>query len=223
MFKFSMDAASPEYKTRREDLRMAEIALTKQREHVAALRRNLPTDTPIAEDYELKEVTGDTVRTVRLSELFEPNFSSLIVYHFMWAENDPTPCPMCTMWTDGYDAVFPHVSQNTPLVIVTKQNPEKTRTFANERNWGNLRILSSSNTSFNKDFGMEIESGAQLPGLSIFLKSRKNIVRHFYTVSAIMGDDNYRGLDLLTPVWNMLDLLPEGRGDWFPSLDYKAS
>jgi len=26
-----------------------------------------------------------------------------------------------------------------------------------------------------------------------------------------------RGIDLLSPVWNVLDLLPAGRGDWEPS------
>ena len=70
---------------------------------------------------------------------------------------------------------------------------------------------------------METDSGAQLPGLSVFVKDADNSVRHYYTVSAIMGDDHYRGMDLLTPVWNMLDLLPGGRGDWFPSLDYEAN
>jgi predicted dithiol-disulfide oxidoreductase (DUF899 family) len=27
----------------------------------------------------------------------------------------------------------------------------------------------------------------------------------------------YRGIDLLSPVWHVLDLLPSGRGDWMPS------
>ncbi len=25
-----------------------------------------------------------------------------------------------------------------------------------------------------------------------------------------------RGMDLLSPVWNYLDLTPDGHGDWFP-------
>ena len=35
-----------------------------------------------------------------------------------------------------------------------------------------------------------------------------------------MGDDHYRGVDLLSPVWNMLDLLPQGRGNFMPSVEY---
>ena len=47
MKKFSLDAASEAYKTQREALRQAEIALTAQRENVAAMRRELATETPV--------------------------------------------------------------------------------------------------------------------------------------------------------------------------------
>ncbi|MEU5594306.1 hypothetical protein [Streptomyces sp. NPDC020298] len=29
-----------------------------------------------------------------------------------------------------------------------------------------------------------------------------------------------RGIDLLAPVWHLLDLTPQGRGEWYASLDY---
>jgi len=29
-----------------------------------------------------------------------------------------------------------------------------------------------------------------------------------------------RGLDLLNPVWHLLDLTPGGRGDWYAALSY---
>jgi predicted dithiol-disulfide oxidoreductase (DUF899 family) len=29
-----------------------------------------------------------------------------------------------------------------------------------------------------------------------------------------------RGIDLLAPVWHVLDLTPQGRGDWYARLDY---
>ena len=35
-----------------------------------------------------------------------------------------------------------------------------------------------------------------------------------------MRADQFRGIDLLSPVWNLLDLTPKGRGDWEPSLAY---
>ncbi len=94
------------------------------------------------------------------------------------------------------------------------------RVFADGRGWRNLRLLSSGGTSFNRDFGMEDEDGNQLPGVSVFLKGDDGTVRHFHTLCAIMGEGHYRGMDLLSPVWNLFDLLPQGRGDWLPRLAY---
>jgi len=34
------------------------------------------------------------------------------------------------------------------------------------------------------------------------------------------NDIKERGLDLLTPVYNILDLIPQGRGDWYAELGY---
>jgi predicted dithiol-disulfide oxidoreductase (DUF899 family) len=36
-----------------------------------------------------------------------------------------------------------------------------------------------------------------------------------------MGPDiRERGIDLLTPFWHFLDITPQGRGNWYASLDY---
>ena len=65
---------SSEYLAKREELRLAEIELMRQRERVAGLRRNLPEGAPI-KDYQFEEGPRDLnagdvpVRTVRLSEL----------------------------------------------------------------------------------------------------------------------------------------------------------
>ncbi len=45
-------------------------------------------------------------------------------------------------------------------------------------------------------------------------------VRHFCTNGASMAEGHWRGMDLFSPVWNLFDLLPEGRGEWWPSLAY---
>ena len=217
MEKFSLDAASKDYKTQREALRQAEIALKEQREKVAAMRRDLAPDTPVPEDYVFSEASGGEVR---LSALFEPGKDTLLVFHYMWKPSDDNPCPMCTMWTDGYNAVAPHVAQNASMVVVAKQDAAPMRAFADDRGWSNLRTVSSGGTSFNRDFGMEDADGNQIPGVSVFVKDASGAVRHFYTMSALMGDDHYRGMDLLSPVWNMLDLLPGGRADWMPSVNY---
>ena len=46
-------------------------------------------------------------------------------------------------------------------------------------------------------------------------------VRHVYSRGAEMADDRReRGIDLLSPVWHLLDLTPQGRGAWYPRLVY---
>jgi predicted dithiol-disulfide oxidoreductase (DUF899 family) len=36
----------------------------------------------------------------------------------------------------------------------------------------------------------------------------------------LADDRRERGIDLLSPVWHLLDLTPGGRGDWYPSPGY---
>ena len=82
---------SSEYLAKREQLRLAEIELMRQRERVAELRRHLPEGAPI-QDYEFEEGPRDLnagdapARPVRLSELFTAPKRSLVIYHFMFGK-----------------------------------------------------------------------------------------------------------------------------------------
>jgi predicted dithiol-disulfide oxidoreductase (DUF899 family) len=55
----------------------------------------------------------------------------------------------------------------------------------------------------------------------VFTRGSDGAIRHVYTSHPWMaGDIAQRGIDLLCPVYNILDLTPQGRGDWYASLDY---
>ena len=41
-----------------------------------------------------------------------------------------------------------------------------------------------------------------------------------FAASAAYPDDSRNGIDLLSPVWNVLDLVPGGRDDWHPDNVY---
>ncbi|SRR6266545_3258369 len=94
----NLTTESSECLAKREELRLAEIELMRQRERVAELHRNLP-GAPI-QDYQFEEGprdlnTGDApVRTVRLSELFTKPNRSLVIYHFMFGKRQTKACPM---------------------------------------------------------------------------------------------------------------------------------
>jgi predicted dithiol-disulfide oxidoreductase (DUF899 family) len=114
---------SSEYLTKREELRLAEIELMRQRERVAELRRQLP-EGALVQDYQFDEgppdlKAGDTpVRTIRLSELFTKPNRSLIIYHLMYGKRQAKACPMCTAWVDGANGVAHHLAQNLDQLAV---------------------------------------------------------------------------------------------------------
>jgi predicted dithiol-disulfide oxidoreductase (DUF899 family) len=50
---------------------------------------------------------------------------------------------------------------------------------------------------------------------------RRRHISHLYSKGAQVADDRReRGINLLRAVWGILDLTPNGRGNWYPSLDY---
>lgn len=217
---------SPEYLAKREEVRLAEIELLKQRERVAALRRALPEGATVP-DYEFLEgpasldAGDEPVTNVRLSELFTAPNRSLIIYHFMFGKKQTTACPMCTAWIDGYNGVAHHIAQNVDLAIVAAADLPTLRSWARERGWHKLRFLSAVESTFKLDLGSEDREGAQDSTISVFTRDSDGTLRHFYSGHPRLAPDvEERGIDELTPIWNLMDLTPQGRGTFYASLDY---
>lgn len=217
---------SPEYLAAREELRRAEIELMQQRERVAELRRALPPGA-IIEDYEFVEGPAslddgnEPTRKTRLSELFTAPDRALVIYHFMFGKKQTKPCPMCTAWIDGYNGVAHHLAQNVDFAIVAAADPATLREYAREREWNRLRLLSAGESTFKYDLGSEDREGGQDSTVSVFTRESDGTLRHFYSVHPRMSHDiKERGIDAMTPIWNVLDLTPQGRGTFYASLDY---
>jgi predicted dithiol-disulfide oxidoreductase (DUF899 family) len=222
----NLNNESPEYLAKREELRIAEIELMRQRERVAELRRHLPQGAPI-QDYEFEEGPRDLnasdapVRTVRLSELFTKPDRSLVIYHFMFGKKQSKACPMCTAWLDGANGVAHHLAQNLDFAVAAASNLPTLRAFARGRGWDRLRLLSAGTNTFKYDLGSENREGAQDSTVSVFRRDGNGAVRHFYTAHPRMGPDILeRGIDLLAPWWHFMDLTAQGRGNWYTSLSY---
>jgi predicted dithiol-disulfide oxidoreductase (DUF899 family) len=217
---------SHEYVQKREELRLAEMDMFRNIERVAALRRALPAGAEVT-DYVFQEGPRDLngsdspVSSVRLSELFSGPGRTLIVYHFMYGKRQTAACPMCTMWIDTFNGIAPHLAQNVDLAIVAAADPAALRAHARARGWHNLRLLSAGDSTFKYDFRSEDAEGRQDSTLSVFTRDAAGTLRHFYTTHPWLDEDmNERGIDLIQPVYNMLDLTPQGRGNWYASLDY---
>jgi predicted dithiol-disulfide oxidoreductase (DUF899 family) len=218
---------SHEYLAQRERLRLAEIELREQRKRVAELRRQLPEGARV-EDYVFIEGpadldAGDTpTRTVRLSELFTAPNRSVVIYQFMYGKRQTSPCPMCTLLIDSLNGVGHHLAQNVDLAVVAAADPPALRAHARRQGWNNLRLLSTGEGStFKYDLGGEDREGNQDSTISVFTRDADGTLRHFYSAHPQTAPDHKEGgLDLLSPVYNVLDLTPQGRGDWYASLDY---
>jgi len=213
-----LENESPEYAKIRNELHAAEVALRDQRERVAELRRSLPLDGVIP-DQEFEEVRDGQRAKVKLSELFEDPAKPLVLMHFMYGKAQNSPCPMCTMWADGYDGAVPHLLQRLNFAVFIAGDPAYFEAHGRSRGWKNMRVVSAADSDLKRRLGFEGEDGRQQPGATVVVKRDGKLV-HSYSVGAHFGEEGFRGMDLLSPVWNFFDLTPDGRGEFMPSKKY---
>ena len=220
-----------------------EIELRRATEAVAALRRGLPPGGPVPEDYAFQGAGANgTPADVRMSGLFAPGKDSLVIYSFMFPRDpgderpgpktgetallplEEGPCPSCVALLDQLDGAAEHADQHLNLAVVAKAPLQRILTFAQERGWRRLRLLSSAGNTYNRDYLGETAAGSQRPMLNVFHRDGET-VRHFWGSELFYaptdpGQDP-RHVGTLEPVWNLFDLTPEGRGiDWDEQLHY---
>jgi predicted dithiol-disulfide oxidoreductase (DUF899 family) len=182
---------SAEYRAARNALLNDEIALRAQIETVAAKRRALPPGGKVSEDY-VFERTGKnaTPEKVKMSELFGSH-DTLILYSFMYGPERELQSLVSTAG-NNYDAdYFGDTSK------FSKGMRAQHRVLEGE-NW--------DETIFN-----------------VFRKSDGEI-RHFWgsemSFAPTVPNQHHRAGDLVDPLGVLLDMTPEGRGDFFPKVNY---
>jgi predicted dithiol-disulfide oxidoreductase (DUF899 family) len=233
----SFPGESADYRAARDRLLKQEIELRRAMEDVAAARRELPPGGVVREDYLFQGRDGD----VRLSELFAPGRDSLVIYSFMFPRHGGDdrpgpatgetarlplhegPCPSCVALLDQLDGAAEHVSQNLNFVVVARSPLQRLLTFAEERGWRHLRLLSSHGNGYNRDYNAETSEGEQQPMLNVFERDGDG-VRHFWGselfYAATEPGEDPRHVGTLEPLWNMFDFTREGRPGWDEQLQY---
>jgi predicted dithiol-disulfide oxidoreductase (DUF899 family) len=96
--------------------------------------------------------------------------------------------------------------------------------FAHERGWRHLRLLSSGDNSYNADYFAETPDRVQTPMLTVFHRDGE-LIRHFWSSELFCAPSDPgqepRHVGTLEPLWNLLDLTPEGRPvDWHEQFSY---
>ncbi len=205
-----------EYRVARNELLEEEKSLREQVERVAALRRQLPSGGEIKEDYEFEEIdlSDGSTRPIVFSELFGDK-TDLLAYSYMYGPEWESPCPSCTSFIDGIDAMSRHVRQQVELVVIGKAAPAQLYDIARERSWHDLRLLSCENNDYASDYNAQPgeTSESLMPLMNAFHKVGDKI-HHFWASELLwtpMDGGHPRHIDIAWPVWGLLDMTRSGR------------
>lgn len=179
----------------------------------------------IATDYRFKDMNGNEVG---LADLFGSH-NTLVTYFWMYGPDRERPCPMCTNLLGPLDANARDLAQRAALAVIGRSNVERQIAFARERGWQALKFYQSVGDDYALDFGgLDPKSGWEYPVLAVFRKEggeTNAAVRLFWKgeITDKMADEGKdpRGGPDFAPLWTVLDLTPEGRGEtWYPKLQY---
>ena len=209
---------SPEYRAARTALLAEEITLRRHIEAVAAQRRALPPGGEVRGDYQFHGEGGPA----DFPALFTGK-QTLAIYSFMFGPERDRPCPMCTALLGPLDGNAADLRQKIALAVVARSPVARLTAFAKERGWQNLPFYTDLNDHYSRDYFGLLPDGSEIPAFNIFTRQNNNI-QHFWSGEMSSSDPGQdpRGAPDLSPLWNVLDMTPEGRGtDWYPKLNYR--
>lgn len=210
---------SAEYRRARTALLAEEIELRRHIERVAQLRRTLPPGGE-PRDYRFLDEQG---RNVGLADLFGRH-ATLVSYFWMFGPQRERPCPMCTSFLGSLDTPARDIGQRVAVAVLGRSPVSRQLAFARERGWRNLKFYQTVGDDFARDYRGLAENGDEWPAFDVWAKEGGK-VRHFWGSEMGGTEDpgqDPRGAPDPTPLWNILDLTPAGRGiDWYPKLSYE--
>jgi predicted dithiol-disulfide oxidoreductase (DUF899 family) len=229
---------STEYRTARNALYDAEVALRAQIESVAQQRRRLPPGGEVPEDYVFERIGANLLpEKVKLSQLFGRH-DTLVLYSFMYGPDREDPCPGCTHLLDSVDGSARHIDQRVAFYVVAKSPIARLAAWAAQRPWHHLQFVSTAGNSYDADYfgdtsklSPEMRQAFNVPDGQNWDETIYNVfhrkegkIRHFWASELSFGpaepNQHHRSGDLTNALWGLLDMTPEGRGQFFPKVRY---
>ena len=211
---------SADYAAQRRSLLADEIDLRRHIARVAARRRTLPDGPVVAKDYRFRDANGGEVGLI---DLFGPH-STLVTYFWMFGPKRARPCPMCTNFLGALNGNAADIKQKAALKILGRSPVERQVAFALERGWRDLDFVMTVGDDYARDIGVLTADDAEYPALVVFRRDSDKVWLFWASeISGEMADPGQdpRGAPDLAPLWNILDLTPEGREpSWYPKLGY---
>lgn len=215
----STTVATEQWLKARKSLLKKEKEFTKARDRLTEARMALPR-VKVRDEYVLTGVDGER----SFKDLFGGK-SQLIVQHFMFGVDWQAGCASCSFWADGYDGIVEHLGARDIAMIVVSSAPLDSLEAYRKRMGWSFQWFSCAGSSFNHDFGVSFSQaelnadshpnynfstsrfdGTEAPGLSVFAKDADETIYHTYSTYG-------RGLDMLNPAYQLMDLVPKGRDE----------
>jgi len=205
---------------------------------VAQQRRQLPPGGEVPEDYVFERLGADLMpEKVRMSELFGRH-DTLILYSFMFGPDRQLPCAGCTHLLDSIEGAARHINERVAFYVVAKSPLARLTAWAAARGWRHLKFVSTAGNNYSADYfgdtsklSPEMRAAHDVPDGQGFDETMFNVfrldegkMRHFWgsELSFAGGEPNqhHRSGDLANALWGLLDMTPEGRGQFFPKVRY---
>lgn len=190
-------ASAEEWSAARRALLAKEKEATRLLDRLAAERRRLPM-VRVAADYMFEGADGPR----SLVGLFEGR-RQLIIYHFMFAPEDETPCPGCSRRMDDVGQLYHLNARDTTFAVVARSPYERLAALWLRKGW-TMPVWSFGDSRFNADMGIH---GDYDFGISVFLRDEAgSVYRSYFTDGRGVEPAGFRAL---------LDMTPYGRHeDW---------
>jgi predicted dithiol-disulfide oxidoreductase (DUF899 family) len=210
---------SEDYRRARTALLAEEIELRRHIQRVAEQRRQLPRGGE-ARDYRFLDADG---KEIGLADLFGRH-DTLFTYFWMYGPERRRPCPMCTSFVGSLDQPAADVEQRLAMAIIGRSPVSRQLAFAQERGWTHLKFYQTIGDDFVRDYNGFDDEGGEGAIVAVWQRHGDKVTLFWAAEggfeTADPGFDPHLAPDP-TPLWNILDWTPQGRGtDWYPSLRY---
>jgi predicted dithiol-disulfide oxidoreductase (DUF899 family) len=207
----------------RKALLVREKELTRARDEISRLRRELPW-VKVDKAYVFDTPHGKQ----SLAQLFGSR-SQLVINHFMLAPGWKDGCIGCSFGADHVEGMLPHLAQRDVAYVSVSRAPlAEIEAYKKRMGW-HFDWVSSFGSDFNFDFNVSFrpedlapgrkvlynyamtEAGIEeLPGYSVFAKDANGDVFHTYSSFG-------RGAEALLGTYALLDMTPKGREENGPT------
>lgn len=182
----------------RKQIATLESQVFEMTQRLHQLRRQVePAEVP---NYSFETLEGKAT----LLELFAGR-DRLVVIH-----NMGQGCRYCTLWADGFNGFLPHLENATAFVVVSKDNPETQRLFANSRNW-RFRMASHGGGAYIKEQSA-VPGENNMPGLATYIRKGEKVFR--------LNGSAFGPGDQFCSIWHVLSAAGIDEAEWTPQFNY---